>query len=53
MRNPISELIGRAHVFILHGGELLQLVLSVMNVDLEHVVGLLLDLFFPLSPTQR
>jgi len=53
MGNPFSELIERAHVFILHGGEFLQFILSVVNVDLEHIVGLLLNFFFPLVPIQR
>ena len=53
VRNSISELIERAHVFVLHGGKFLQFILSVVNVDLEHVVGLLFNLFFPLVPIQR
>jgi hypothetical protein len=53
VRNPISEPIERAHVFILHGGEFLQFVLSVVNVDLEHIVGLFLNFFFPLVPIQK
>jgi len=53
VRNSISELIEGVHIFILHGGEFLQFILSVVNVDLEHIVGLLLNLFFPLVPNQR
>lgn len=51
--NLIAELMGRAYIFLLHGREFLKFILSVVNVDLEHVVGLLLDFFFPLGPTQR
>lgn len=53
VRNAFSELIERPHVFILHGGEFLQFILSVVNVDLEHIVGLLFNFFFPLVPIQR
>ena len=53
VRNPIPEQIGRAHVFILHGGKFPQFILSVVNVDLEHVIGLLLNFLFPLVPIQR
>lgn len=53
VRNLFSELIERPHVFILHGGEFLQFILSVVNMDLEYIVGLLLNFFFPLVPIQR
>ena len=53
MKNPILEPIERAHIFVLHGGEFLQFILSVVNVDLEYIVSLLLDFFFPLVPIQR
>ena len=45
--------IGKAHVFIPHGGEFLEFVLPVVNMDLENAVGLLLNFVFPLGPTQR
>lgn len=53
MRFSILEQVEAAHIFVLHGGEFLQFILSVVNVDFEHVVGLLLDFFFPLVPVQK
>ena len=52
MKSLIPEPVEVAHILVLHGGEFLQFILSVVNVNFEHVVGLLLDFFFPLVPVQ-
>ena len=44
---------GKAHILVLHRGEFLKFVLSVVNVDLEYAVGLFLDFFFPLGSVRR
>jgi len=44
---------GKAHILVLHCGEFLKFVLSVVNVDLEYAVGLFLDFFFPLGSVRR
>ena len=52
-KESVPKPIGKAHVFIPHGGEFLKFVLPVVNMNLENAVGLLLDFVPPLSPTQR
>jgi len=47
------ESMGRTHILVLHCGEFLKFVLSVVNVDLEYAVGLLLDFFLPLGSVRR
>ena len=49
VKRAVSGTSGGAHVLVLHRGEFLEFILSVVNVDLEYTVGLLLDFFFPLG----
>jgi hypothetical protein len=53
VRNASQGFIGGSHVFVLHAGEVLEFVPSVMYTDFEYVVGLLLDFLFPLVSTGR
>ena len=53
VRAPIEVFTEGTHVFVLHGGKFLEFVLAMMNMNLEYVVGLLLNLFLPLVPTQK
>lgn len=53
VRNRVEDGIEGTHVLVFHNGEFLEFVLPMVNVNLEHVVGLFLDLFLPLAPTQK